>query len=52
MTKGSRKFFIGLTPTKDANGKPSGSAVIELKPRNAYELLGLRRPPKPAFGRL
>jgi hypothetical protein len=51
MNKAGRKFFCGFTATKDANGQPAGAAVIKLKPRNAYELLGLRRPPRPAFGK-
>lgn len=51
MSKAGRKFFLGFIPTKDANGEPLGAATLKLKPRNAYELLGLRRPPRPAFGK-
>lgn len=51
MTPAGRKFFCGFTPAKDANGQPTGAAILKLKPRNAYELLGLRRPARPALGK-
>lgn len=52
MTPAGRKFFCGFNPAKDPNGQPTGAAILKLKPRNAYELLGLRRPPRPALGKL
>lgn len=51
MIKAGRKFFCGFSPTKDSNGQTAGAAVIKFKPRNAYELLGLRRPARPALGK-
>lgn len=44
MTKGGRKFFFGFIPKRDSEGQPAGSAILQIKTRNAYELLGLRRP--------
>lgn len=44
MTKGGRSFFFGFNTGKSADGKPPGHAAIKIRPRNAYELLGLRRP--------
>jgi hypothetical protein len=51
MNKAGRKFFCGFSAAKDSNGQPTGAAVLKLKPRNAYELLGLRRPARPALGK-
>jgi len=51
MNKAGRKIFCGFSTEKDANGQPTGAAILKIKPRNAYELLGLRRPPRPAFGK-
>jgi hypothetical protein len=52
VSKAGRKFFFGFSPAKDSDGKPAGAAAIKFKPQNAYELLGLRRPPRPALGKL
>jgi hypothetical protein len=52
MTRGrGHKFHFGFSPRKDNDGKPTGCATLKYKPRNAYELLGLRRPPRPALGK-
>jgi len=51
MSKSVRKFIFGFSPKKDADGQPIGSAAIKLKPRNAYEYLGLRRPLSHGFGK-
>lgn len=39
-----RQMQFGFDGTKDVDGKPKGSAVVTLVRRNAYELVGLRRP--------
>ena len=44
MAKGGRKLFFGFSPKRDADGKSLGHAAVKLKHRNAYELLGLRKP--------
>lgn len=44
MAKGGRSFCFGFQPEKSGDGKPPGHATIKIRPRNAYELLGLRRP--------
>jgi hypothetical protein len=51
MSRPGRKILCGFSTAKDANGEPTGATIIKFKPRNAYELLGLRRPPRPAFGK-
>jgi len=42
MAKRGRPFVFGFRAGK--NGKPPERAIIIIRPRNAYELLGLRRP--------
>jgi hypothetical protein len=44
MAKGGRKLCFGFSVKRDADGKPLGIVTIKLKHRNAYELLGLRKP--------
>jgi len=44
MAKGGRSFFFGFSAGKTSDGKPPSHATIKIRPRNAYELLGLRRP--------
>jgi hypothetical protein len=39
-----RQMQVGFDGTKDADGQAKGSAVVRLVRRNAYELVGLRRP--------
>lgn len=51
MAKGGRSFFFGFQSGKNGNGKPPGHATIKIRPRNAYELLGLRRPSGTALGK-
>lgn len=51
MSKGGRSFFFGFNPSKSSDGKPPGHAAIVIRPRNAYELLGLRRPSGPRVGK-
>lgn len=45
----SRHMMYGFNPNKDTTGRPVGAAVVKLTRRNAYELVGLRRP-KPLAG--
>jgi hypothetical protein len=51
MSKRGRVFCFGFSPVKGSDGKPQGHAAIKLRPRNAYELLGLRRPAHPNLGK-
>jgi hypothetical protein len=51
MAKGGRSFFFGFNPGKVSDGKTPGLASIKIRPRNAYELLGLRRPPGTNLGK-
>lgn len=51
MAKQGRVFCFGFSPTKGSDGKPQGHAAIKIRPRNAYELLGLRRPVTTNFGK-
>ena len=51
MARRGRLFFFGFSPYKGADGKPKGHAAIKIRPRNAYELLGLRRPVSPNIGK-
>jgi hypothetical protein len=51
MAKGGRSFFFGFNAGKTTDGKPPGHATIKIRPRNAYELLGLRRPVGNQFGK-
>lgn len=51
MTKSGRLFFFGFNTGKTRDGKPSGHATIKIRPRNAYELLGLRRPTGSQLGK-
>lgn len=44
MAKGGRSYFFGFHTGKNGDGKSAGHATIKIRPRNAYELLGLRRP--------
>jgi hypothetical protein len=39
-----RKFPLGFSPTKDSSGMMQGHATLLLPRRNAYQLIGLRRP--------
>jgi hypothetical protein len=51
MSKRDRVFCFGFNPAKGSDGKPKGQAAIKLRPRNAYELLGLRRPANTNLGK-
>lgn len=51
MARGIRKFSFGFSTARTNDGKPLGHAIIKLKPRNAYELMGLRKPAAGAHGR-
>ncbi|CAN5807685.1 hypothetical protein BH09VER1_BH09VER1_32650 [soil metagenome] len=51
MAKTGRNYCFGFSPAKGSDGKPQGQAAIKIRPRNAYELLGLRRPANANFGK-
>ncbi len=51
MAKGGRSFFFGFNTDKTSDGKPPGQACIKIRPRNAYEYLGLRRPAGTRLGK-
>ena len=51
MAKGGRLFVVGLNIGK-TDGKQQGHATIKIRPQNAYELLGLRRPAGNQFGKV
>jgi len=44
MAKGGRTFFFGLKAEQVPDGKSPIHATIKIRPQNAYEYLGLRRP--------
>ena len=44
-------YSFGFRVAKASDGKSHGHATIILRPRNAYELLGLRRPHAPNLGK-
>ena len=39
-----RQLLYGFCSVKDEQGQVTGSSVVRLVRRNAYELIGLRRP--------
>jgi hypothetical protein len=39
-----RKMPIGFSTQRDQEGHVIGAIAVRLAPRNAYELVGLRRP--------
>lgn len=39
-----RKFPVGFSTAKDSSGMMQGHATLLLPRRNAYQLIGLRRP--------
>lgn len=43
-----RQLMYGFNTTKDTTGRPLGASVVKLAKRNAFELIGLRRPKAPA----
>ncbi|GAT34302.1 hypothetical protein TSACC_22727 [Terrimicrobium sacchariphilum] len=51
MTKRGRVYCFGFCSTKGSDGKPQGHAAIKIRPRNAYEIVGLRRPGSSHFGK-
>ena len=42
-----RHLMYGFNPTKDTTGRPVGASVVKLARRNAFEMVGLRRPQAP-----
>lgn len=46
MTKPGKPFCFGFSALRRADGKASGHAKILIRKRDAYESLGLRRPPR------
>ncbi|MEI9998813.1 MAG: hypothetical protein WDO13_06405 [Verrucomicrobiota bacterium] len=45
-----RQLVYGFAAEKDAEGQVIGSSVVRLARRNAFELVGLKRPaPSPAW---
>ena len=51
MTKRGRLYCFGFSPSRASDGRPKGHAAIKIRPRNAYELMGLRRPRNPNLGK-
>jgi hypothetical protein len=51
MTRRGRLFRFGFNPAKGSDKNPQGHAAIKIRSRNAYELLGLRRPCTPNLGK-
>ncbi|MGF1679512.1 MAG: hypothetical protein ACFCUX_10015 [Candidatus Methylacidiphilales bacterium] len=41
---GRRKLAIGLSFQRDGNGDVCGQGTVVLQRRNAYQMIGLRRP--------
>lgn len=41
-----RKFPVGFSPIKDSSGTMQGHGTLVLPRRNAYQMIGLRRPAK------
>ena len=39
-----RQLLYGFCSVKDEQGQAAGSSTVRLARRNAYELIGLRRP--------
>jgi hypothetical protein len=39
-----RQLMYGFCASKDTQGQVTGSSVLRLARRNAYEMVGLRRP--------
>lgn len=51
MAQRSRKYFYGFTSAKDASGKPLGHSALKITIKNAYELMGLRKPASGSLGK-
>ena len=51
MAKVGRKLCFGFSAKPGTDGTAEGHVVIKLKPRNAYELLGLRKPVLPRLAK-
>lgn len=51
MAKGVRKILFGYSTEKRSDGIAQGALILKLKPKNAYELLGLRKPAPQGAGR-
>ena len=47
----SRKYSFGFNPAKDSTGQPQGQTTLKITIKNAYELLGLRKPAHGGLGR-
>jgi hypothetical protein len=44
MTWNRRKLAYGFCPAKDEEGQAMGASIVQLARRNAFELIGLKRP--------
>jgi len=51
MAQRCRKFTYGFSPAKGSDGKPLGHSTLKITIKNAYELLGLRKPAHGGLGR-
>ena len=51
MTSRRRKIHFGFSFKRESDGAAQGIGVVKIKPRNAYELLGLRKPSLPRLGK-
>lgn len=47
MSRGLRKFCFGFSAKRGSDGKPEGHVAIKIRARNAYEMLGLKKPNRP-----
>jgi len=51
MAKRTRIIFFGFSTAKRHDGTSSGHAALTYRPKNAYELLGLRKPAVSGLGK-
>lgn len=51
MAQKCRKYSYGFSPAKDPDGKPQGHTILKITIKNAYELMGLRKPAHGGLGR-
>lgn len=51
MAQRNRKYFYGFTSAKDSDGKSLGQSTLKITLKNAYELMGLRKPAPGTLGK-
>ena len=47
----SRKYFYGFNSAKDSSGQSHGQTTLKITIKNAYELMGLRKPAAGTLGK-